>query len=80
MNKRRRWISKKVIIILIVIAAVIVVGVVVFFILRKNSMFSFLNMPDFSAGSKLYESIANVFDKNSFEGTKLNPFENATNG
>lgn len=76
MKKRR--ISKRTIIIIVIIALILLA--VALYLIFSSSSFSFLNIPDFAAGSKLYDSLAKIFGGNSFENLKLNPFENSTNG
>ncbi len=75
-EKKHKKLSKKWIII-IIIAVVVLAGIAAFFLLGEKG-WSFINLPDFSAGSKLYDILAKL-SGNSFENVKLNPF-NQTNG
>lgn len=74
----KRKVSRRTIIIIIIIV-LIILSVAAFFIFSSSS-FGFYNLPDFSAGSKLYDSLAKIFGGNSFQNLRLNPFENTTNG
>ncbi len=66
--------KKKVIIIIIVIIILAILLIAGFFILKSTSFGGL----DFSAGTKVIDSISGAANKNVFKDVKLNPFSNTT--
>ena len=67
-------VSKKVVVIIAIII-ILLIAVSLFFILKKTPLSFSFSGADFSAGSKVIDSVGSAANKNVFEDVKLNPFE-----
>jgi len=69
--------KKRAKIIIIVAIVLIILAIVGFYFLNKSLSLGLFGF-DFSSGTNALGGIGNAVNANTFENTKLNPFENST--